>query len=85
MSTSRATTRTAARTRTRSARHAGAIVAMASALELEVTAEGVETKEQLRHLKRLHCPRAQGFHLARPISAPAMNRLITNAKRWPVD
>jgi diguanylate cyclase (GGDEF)-like protein/PAS domain S-box-containing protein len=62
-----------------------AIVAMATALDLEVTAEGVETREQLLYLKRLHCPRAQGFHFARPMPALAMNRLMANPKRWPVD
>ena len=37
-----------------------AIVAMAKALDLEVTAEGVENHEQLMGLKRLGVPRAQG-------------------------
>lgn len=41
-----------------------AIVAIATALDLEVTAEGVETHEQLRGLKALGVPRAQGFYLA---------------------
>ena len=36
-----------------------AIVAMASAFELEVIAEGVETQGQLANLKNLHCKRAR--------------------------
>ena len=59
-----------------------AIVAMAGALDLEVTAEGVETQDQLAHLKRLGCRRAQGFHLARPMSADAVTELV--AERAPL-
>ena len=62
-----------------------AIVAMAAALDLEVTAEGVETQAQLAHLKRLGCRRVQGFHLARPMSADAMTQLVTDSHCWPVD
>jgi diguanylate cyclase (GGDEF)-like protein/PAS domain S-box-containing protein len=62
-----------------------AIVAMAAALDLEVTAEGVETQAQLAHLKRLGCRRVQGFHLARPMSADAMTQLIADSHSWPVD
>jgi diguanylate cyclase (GGDEF)-like protein len=62
-----------------------AIVAMAAALDLEVTAEGVETQGQLAHLKRLGCRRVQGFHLARPMSAEAMTQLIADSHCWPVD
>ncbi len=53
-----------------------AIVAMADALDLDVTAEGVETPGQLADLKELHCLRAQGFYLARPMAASAVTQLI---------
>ena len=46
-----------------------AIVAMARSLGVDVVAEGVETEEQLEELKRLGCHRAQGFLLARPMTA----------------
>ena len=62
-----------------------AIVAMADALGLEVTAEGVETQDQLAILKRLQCRRAQGFYLARPMPADAMSRLVAESHRWQVD
>jgi diguanylate cyclase (GGDEF)-like protein/PAS domain S-box-containing protein len=62
-----------------------AIVAMADALDLEATAEGVENQDQLTHLKRLGCGRAQGFHLARPMPAAAMAELVAESRRWPVD
>jgi len=59
-----------------------AIIAMAAALGLEVTAEGVETHEQLLILKRLHCRLAQGYYLARPMPAEAVNQLVVDAHRW---
>jgi EAL domain-containing protein (putative c-di-GMP-specific phosphodiesterase class I) len=62
-----------------------AIVAMADAIGLEVTAEGVETSDQLGSLKRLNCGRAQGYYLARPMPADAMRRLVAESRRWPVD
>jgi diguanylate cyclase (GGDEF)-like protein len=46
-----------------------AIVNMAGGLRIGVVAEGVETPEQAAWLADLGCPRAQGFHYARP--APA--------------
>jgi diguanylate cyclase (GGDEF)-like protein/PAS domain S-box-containing protein len=61
-----------------------AIVAMADALGLAVVAEGVETREQLDNLKRLHCPRAQGFYLARPMPADAVTRLLAEGHHWDV-
>jgi diguanylate cyclase (GGDEF)-like protein/PAS domain S-box-containing protein len=62
-----------------------AIVAMASALDLQVTAEGVETHEQLLGLKTLGVPRAQGFYLARPMAAASIARLVAESHRWKVD
>jgi diguanylate cyclase (GGDEF)-like protein/PAS domain S-box-containing protein len=62
-----------------------AIVAMAGALGLEVTAEGVENKDQLANLKRLGCQRAQGFYLAQPMPAADMSRLVAKSHRWQVD
>lgn len=44
----------------------GAIVSLARALNMDVTAEGVETELQLCELRRLGCRRVQGFLLARP-------------------
>jgi len=61
-----------------------AIVAMAAALALEVTAEGVETPQQLAMLKALHCDRAQGFYLARPMPAADMSHIIATSSRWKV-
>jgi diguanylate cyclase (GGDEF)-like protein/PAS domain S-box-containing protein len=62
-----------------------AVVAMARALGLEVTAEGVETQDQLANLKRLRCRRAQGYYLARPMPADAMTPFVDPSHRWQVD
>jgi diguanylate cyclase (GGDEF)-like protein/PAS domain S-box-containing protein len=45
----------------------GAIVAMSHQLRLEVTAEGVETAEQLALLRAQRCDQMQGFLLSRPL------------------
>jgi EAL domain-containing protein (putative c-di-GMP-specific phosphodiesterase class I) len=61
-----------------------AIVAMADALGLQVTAEGVETEDQLANLKKLQCQRAQGFYLARPMPAIDLGRLVADAHHWKI-
>jgi diguanylate cyclase (GGDEF)-like protein/PAS domain S-box-containing protein len=55
-----------------------AILAMADALGLDVTAEGVETEDQLAHLNRLNCGRAQGYFLARPAPAGTTTQLLAD-------
>jgi EAL domain-containing protein (putative c-di-GMP-specific phosphodiesterase class I) len=62
-----------------------AIIAMSAALKLEVTAEGVETREQMTLLKELSCQRAQGYLLSKPVPAGELTRLILDGFRWPVD
>ncbi|HET9823643.1 MAG TPA: EAL domain-containing protein [Burkholderiaceae bacterium] len=49
-----------------------AIVSVAGALGLDVTAEGVETAEQLECLAAMGCAHAQGHGLARPMNADAL-------------
>ncbi|WP_139281313.1 bifunctional diguanylate cyclase/phosphodiesterase [Muricoccus roseus] len=46
-----------------------AILAMGQSLKLRVTAEGVETEEQLDFLRRQGCDEVQGFLLGRPVPA----------------
>lgn len=49
-----------------------AIVAMAVSLGIEVTAEGVETEDQLLLLKLMGCTYAQGYFFAKPMPAHAI-------------
>jgi predicted signal transduction protein with EAL and GGDEF domain len=56
-----------------------AIGAMASALGLEVVAEGVETAEQASAAHALGCGWAQGYHFARPGPAREIEALIRPA------
>ena len=43
------------------------IINLAHALKLNVVAEGVETQEQLRQLRLLHCDEVQGFVISKPM------------------
>jgi EAL domain-containing protein (putative c-di-GMP-specific phosphodiesterase class I) len=62
-----------------------AIIAMSEALGLDVTAEGIETQEQMDLLKGLRCPKAQGFLFARPLPAKDLTKMIRNNHRWSTD
>ena len=46
-----------------------AILSLADSLSLSVTAEGVETAEQLKFLADLGCQKVQGFHFSQAIPA----------------
>jgi diguanylate cyclase (GGDEF)-like protein/PAS domain S-box-containing protein len=51
-----------------------ALVSMAKAVGLDVTAGAVETDEQLALLRELGCDRAQGHHFAPPLTVGEMER-----------
>jgi predicted signal transduction protein with EAL and GGDEF domain len=53
-----------------------AITEMASALGLEVCAEGVETPEQLAVVRELGCSHAQGFHFSHPLPADGIHEQL---------
>jgi EAL domain-containing protein (putative c-di-GMP-specific phosphodiesterase class I) len=53
-----------------------AIVALAEALNLVLTAEGVETAGQRAVLQRLGCRDAQGFLFARPMDVPQLTAWV---------
>jgi diguanylate cyclase (GGDEF)-like protein/PAS domain S-box-containing protein len=59
-----------------------ATVAMANALGLQVTAEGVETPLQLELLRELGCHRAQGFGLGRPLPGEELERSLQVGRRF---
>ncbi|NJL98802.1 MAG: EAL domain-containing protein [Synechococcaceae cyanobacterium SM2_3_2] len=53
-----------------------AIVAMAKTLNLQITAEGVETHDHLQLVAQMECDEAQGYLFSRPISPVAMSRFL---------
>jgi diguanylate cyclase (GGDEF)-like protein len=53
-----------------------AIAEMARALGARVVAEGVETEEQLRGVRRLGCELAQGYLFARPLPSDEIDGLL---------
>ena len=53
-----------------------ATLAFARALELSVTAEGVETADQLARLRALGCLQGQGFLFSRPVPAADLPALL---------
>jgi len=46
-----------------------AILALSHGLDVETTAEGVETEAQAEVMRRLGCTPLQGFHFGRPVPA----------------
>jgi diguanylate cyclase (GGDEF)-like protein len=52
------------------------IIVMAHALGKRVVAEGIETSAQLDFLRERRCDLAQGFYLARPLTASAITELL---------
>jgi diguanylate cyclase (GGDEF)-like protein/PAS domain S-box-containing protein len=58
------------------------ILSLASSLDMEVVAEGVETEQQLALLRKLRCAYAQGYHLSRPIEATEFAELIGARRSW---
>lgn len=53
-----------------------AILAFAEALNLSVTAEGIETSEQCAHLRALGCHYGQGFYFSKPIPPEDVTALL---------
>ncbi|MDQ1476536.1 MAG: hypothetical protein QOE62_1765 [Actinomycetota bacterium] len=59
-----------------------AIVGLGHALDLTVTAEGVEDELQLHTLRTLGCDLGQGFYFARPQPGQVVRALVHHRFRW---
>jgi diguanylate cyclase (GGDEF)-like protein len=55
-----------------------AVVTLAQSLGIVVTAEGVETAEQLAELRALGCEQGQGYYFARPVAADRLPELLAS-------
>lgn len=55
-----------------------AIIALAQSLELNITAEGVETKAQFEYLQGQGCHEVQGYYFARPLSVELIEDFLLN-------
>ena len=53
-----------------------AIISMAGSLGMKTIAEGVETAEQMAYLYHRDCDEAQGYFIARPMSAEAFENFV---------
>jgi diguanylate cyclase (GGDEF)-like protein len=59
-----------------------AVVHLGHALGLSVTAEGVETIQQLSELRALGCDLGQGFYFAYPQPGPVVQALVRHRFQW---
>lgn len=58
-----------------------ALITLSHDMELTVTAEGIETSGQARHLRGIGCDFGQGYHLGRPMPAKRIPRLLADDVR----
>ncbi len=53
-----------------------AVVKLGQALHKRVVAEGIETAQQFEQLRDMGCHGGQGYHMSRPLAAPAVEALL---------
>lgn len=56
-----------------------AIISMAHGLNLEVIAEGVETREQVHFLRQLNCDQIQGYYYSKPLPARDIEKMLISS------
>lgn len=59
-----------------------AIIALAQKLNLDVTAEGIETPQQLAKLRELKCKYGQGYFFSLPLEREAVREFILSNPQW---
>ena len=52
------------------------IIKLAQNLKMKTIAEGIETADQLAHLKNLHCEYGQGYFFSKPLEAKSAEKFI---------
>jgi diguanylate cyclase (GGDEF)-like protein/PAS domain S-box-containing protein len=58
-----------------------AVINMGRSLNMQVVAEGVETREQSAFLRNQHCPEAQGFYFGAPVIPEKVAELLEGEMR----
>ncbi|MCP4695849.1 MAG: PAS domain S-box protein [Gammaproteobacteria bacterium] len=58
-----------------------AIFTMARSLHIEVTAEGIEKKKQLKFLRRQNCRFGQGFYFSQPLPPDAVRKFVQSQEK----
>ena len=58
------------------------IVLLAKNLGLDVVAEGVETRDQMRELRDLQCEHGQGYLFSKPLNAEDARQLVLQIEDW---
>jgi EAL domain-containing protein (putative c-di-GMP-specific phosphodiesterase class I) len=62
----------------------GTIIMLAHNLRMKVIAEGVESSDQIVHLRRMKCEFAQGFFFSRPLSPDEATTLVAHDNVYPM-
>jgi EAL domain-containing protein (putative c-di-GMP-specific phosphodiesterase class I) len=57
------------------------IIMLAHSLGLKVVAEGTETEDQIKELRRLDCELAQGYLFSPPVDAKAASELLLRSRQ----
>jgi len=58
------------------------IIILGHNLGMDIVAEGVETAEQLAHLRSLQCEYGQGYFFARPMPADKATAMLQTSPKW---
>lgn len=58
------------------------VATLAHSLGMEVIAEGVDTPERLRILRKMGCEYGQGYLFSKPVSARTVEAVIASEKQW---
>ncbi len=59
-----------------------AVITVAKSLGLSVTAEGIESADQLEHLRSLGCDHGQGYYFAKPMPSDRVPALLVTTAPW---
>ncbi|MNC59854.1 Oxygen sensor protein DosP [compost metagenome] len=63
---------------------AKAIVLIGRKMGLKVVAEGVETEQQMKYVKRAKCDMIQGYYISKPLSEEDTIKLIRSKKVYDI-